>query len=89
MGRFSIINFKRQEPVIYIDCILDLIIVLFKEAGQMLNDIKKSLKKLWGFQGVVEFLDKIHMRLSSAPNGEKDFYNRKGFLPIQVQVSIV
>lgn len=46
----------------------------------MLSDKKKSLEKLrtCGLPGVDGFLDGTHIRLSSALNGERDFYNRKG-----------
>lgn len=51
------------------------------------KEISREVENICGLPGVVGFLDGTHIRLSSALNGERDFYNRKGFPSIQVQVS--
>lgn len=50
------------------------------------KEISREVENTCGLPGVVGFLDGTHIRLSSALNGERDFYNRKGFPSIQVQV---
>jgi len=44
------------------------------------------VEQLCHLPGVVGFVDGSHVRLSSALGGDKDFYNRKGFPSIQLQV---
>jgi hypothetical protein len=46
------------------------------------------VEQLFHLPGVVGFVDGGHVRLSSALGGDKDFYNRKGFPFIQLQVHI-
>lgn len=52
------------------------------------KEISREVENICGLRGVVGFLDGTHIRLSSALNGERDFYNRKGFPSIQVQAVV-
>ncbi|XP_061170372.1 putative nuclease HARBI1 [Saccostrea echinata] len=38
--------------------------------------------------GVIGFIDGSHIQLSSALDGEKDYYNKKGFPSIQLQIVV-
>lgn len=46
------------------------------------KEISREVENICGLPGVVGFLDGTHIRLSSALNGERDFYNRKGNIEV-------
>ena len=46
----------------------------------------RDIQDICSIPGVVGFIDGTHIRISSALQGEKDYYNRKGFHSIQLQL---
>lgn len=46
-----------------------------------------EIQDMCSLPGVVGFIDGTHIRISSALQGQKDYYNRKGFPSIQLQVN--
>ena len=40
----------------------------------------------FGIPGVIGFIDGTHIRLAHSPNGDQDYFNRKSFASIQLQV---
>ncbi|XP_053399128.1 putative nuclease HARBI1 [Mercenaria mercenaria] len=52
------------------------------------RDIAAAVQQASGFPGVVGFLDGTHIRLSSAIGGDADYFNRKGYPSIQLQLTV-
>lgn len=50
--------------------------------------ISRQFQLQSGLPGIIGCLDGTHIRLSSAPGGDKDYFNRKNFPSIQLQVLI-
>ncbi|XP_052711582.1 uncharacterized protein LOC128185912 isoform X2 [Crassostrea angulata] len=48
--------------------------------------ISRQFQLQSGLPGIIGCLDGTHIRLSSAPGGDKDYFNRKNFPSIQLQV---
>ena len=48
--------------------------------------IAEELKFSCGIPGVVGFIDGTHNRLTHAPNGDIDYYTRKEYPSMQLQV---
>ena len=48
--------------------------------------ISRQFQLQSGLPGIIGSLDGTHIRLSSAPGGDKDYFNRKNFPSIQLQV---
>ena len=53
------------------------------------REISRNVEELCHLPGVVGFIDGSHIRLSSALGGDKDYFNRKGFPSMQLQVHAV
>ena len=49
-------------------------------------EVTQEVKNLCQHRGVIGFIDGTYVRLSSAIKGHKNFYNRKGYPSMQVQV---
>lgn len=52
-------------------------------------DIARYIEDKCALPGVVGFLDGCHIRLSSALKGDRDYYNRKGYPSMHLQVKIL
>ena len=50
--------------------------------------IGREVEAVCHLPGVIEFLDGTHIRLSYALKGDTDYYNRKGYPSVQLQVII-
>ena len=53
---------------------------------QRQQDIAASFAAKSGMEGICGAIDGTHIRLHGAPGSERDFYNRKGFPSVQLQV---
>ena len=49
-------------------------------------EIAQEVENLCQLRGVISFIDGTYIRLSTAIKGDRDFYNRKGYPSMQVQV---
>lgn len=49
--------------------------------------IAEEVENSRGIPGLVGFIDGTHIRLTHAPNGDNDYYNRKGYPSMQLQVT--
>ncbi|XP_069131771.1 uncharacterized protein [Argopecten irradians] len=52
------------------------------------REIAREVEDSVGIPGVVGFIDGTHIRLASAPGGEREYYNRKKFPSIQLQAVV-
>lgn len=50
--------------------------------------IAEEVENSRGIPGLVGFIDGTHIRLTHAPNGDNDYYNRKGYPSMQLQVVV-
>ena len=48
--------------------------------------ISNAVQQESGLPGVVGFLDGTHIRMSGTIGGDQDYYNRKGYPSMQLQV---
>ncbi|XP_041372407.1 putative nuclease HARBI1 isoform X2 [Gigantopelta aegis] len=55
---------------------------------QQRQDIAQAVQGTSGFPGVIGYLDGTHIRLSAPIGGDRDYYNRKGFPSMQLQVVV-
>jgi hypothetical protein len=53
------------------------------------REIAAAVEDACELTGVVGFLDGTHIRLSAALQGDRDYFNRKGFPSIQLQVTML
>lgn len=49
--------------------------------------ISREFQLQSGLRGVIGSLDGTHIRLTTAPGGDRDYFNRKNFPSIQLQVN--
>ncbi|XP_021340220.1 putative nuclease HARBI1 [Mizuhopecten yessoensis] len=52
------------------------------------DEAAEEIKNSTGIPGVVGFIDGTHIRLSSVPNGDSGYIDRKGFPSLQLQVVV-
>jgi len=50
------------------------------------RQIAGNIEQICHLPGVVGFIDGTHVRISAALKGDRDYYNRKGFPSVQLQV---
>ncbi|XP_041372770.1 protein ALP1-like [Gigantopelta aegis] len=55
---------------------------------QQRQDIAQAVHGTSGFPGVIGYLGGTHIRLSAPIGGDRDYYNRKGFPSMQLQVVV-
>ncbi|KAK3107692.1 hypothetical protein FSP39_020061 [Pinctada imbricata] len=56
--------------------------------GEEQKEIAREVQRNCGIPGVVGFIDGTHIRLASAPGGDRNFYNRKGYPSMQLQAVV-
>lgn len=52
-------------------------------------EIATAVEEVSSLPGVIGFIDGSHIRLSAALGGEQDYYNRKGYPSMQLQVYLL
>ncbi|XP_061177501.1 putative nuclease HARBI1, partial [Saccostrea echinata] len=55
-------------------------------SAQKQQQTAREVEDKYGIPGVIGFMDGTHISLASAPDGDRDYYNRKGFPSMQLQV---
>ena len=55
-------------------------------SAQKQQQTAREVEERYGIPGVIGFIDGTHIRLASAPGCDKDYYNRKGYPSMQLQV---
>ena len=50
--------------------------------------MSNRVERASSIRGCIGFIDGTHIRLASSPGGERDYFNRKGFPSIQLQIVV-
>ncbi|XP_061183155.1 putative nuclease HARBI1 [Saccostrea echinata] len=69
------------------DVVLDLQTRIIQwPSAQKRQQTAREVEDKYGISDVIGFMDGTHIRLASAPDGDRDYYNRRGFPSMQLQV---